>query len=140
LPVFGGPVVVLAIVVKLQTWRESRRGPDLSGKRSSVTATHADGRTTITVTGPLDYPALLDLEVELGKIARNTTAILLDLGQLTAADEEAAWSLCDVVSRTLPADGQPSRDNQLRLRIGSEPAMRALRMTCIAEGIQLADA
>jgi hypothetical protein len=139
LPVFGGPVVVLAIALKIQTWRESRHGPDLSGKRSSVTTTHADGKTTVTVTGPLDYPALLELEVELGKIARDASAILLDLRPLTTADEQAAEGLCDIISHTRPANGQPGCDNQLLVLARCEPAMHALRTACAAEGVQLAD-
>jgi ABC-type transporter Mla MlaB component len=139
LPVFMGPVLLLAIALKIQTWRESRHGSDLSGKRSSVTTTHAEDKTTVTVTGPLDYPALLELEVELGKIARTPDAILLDLGKLTAADEEAAWSLCDIISRTRHADGQPGREDRLLLLVSREPAMHALRRACAAEGVQLAD-
>jgi hypothetical protein len=61
------------------------------------------GKATIIVTGPLDYPALLDLEVKLGESARNTPEIVLDLRDVTAADEHAAWGLCDAIGRTRTA-------------------------------------
>ncbi|HEX4837974.1 MAG TPA: hypothetical protein VFV03_05570 [Solirubrobacteraceae bacterium] len=133
LPVFMGPVLLLVIALKLQTWREHRFGPDHSGKHSTVTTTrHQSGKATITLTGPLDYHATLDLEVELAKIAHDTHEIVLDLRQLTAADEQAAWNLCNAI-------GRARYNNHITALIKSEPTMRALRTICADEGIDLID-
>jgi hypothetical protein len=133
LPVFMGPLLLLVIALKLQTWREHRRGPDQSGKRSTVTMTHDDHeKTTITVVGPLDYPALLDIETELGKTTHETTAILLDLRRVTAADREAAWSLCDAIGGTHAND-------HVSAVIMPEPAMHILRTICAEEGFKVID-
>lgn len=132
LPVFMGPVLLLVIALKVQTWRERRETERRSGKRSSVTTTHNDGKATLTVTGPLDYPTLLDIEGELGKTVPRTTKILLDLRRVTSADREAAWDLCDVVS------GARAKSHISAL-ICSGPAMHALRTACAAEGIRVVD-
>jgi ABC-type transporter Mla MlaB component len=130
LPVFMGPVLLLVIALKLQTWRERRHGPDQSGKHSTVTTTHDDhGKTTITVTGPLDYPALLDIETELGKTTTDTE-ILLDLHRVTEADQEAAWTLCDAI-------GLAREANSISALVRPEPAMDALRAICAEEGVEL---
>ncbi|MGC2373311.1 MAG: hypothetical protein WA484_05505 [Solirubrobacteraceae bacterium] len=130
LPVFMGPVLLLVIALKIQTWREQHRGPDQSGKHSSVTTTHDDhGNTTITVTGPLDYPALLDIETELGKAAPDIE-ILLDLRRVIEADREAAWSLCDAI-------GHARAGNRISALVRPEPAMNALRTICAEEGVEL---
>jgi ABC-type transporter Mla MlaB component len=132
LPVFMGPVLLLAIALKIQTWRELHHGPDQSGKRSIVTTTHDDrGNTTIVVTGPLDYPALLEIETELGK-ATTDTETLLDLRRVTEADGEGAWSLCDAIGRAR------ARDRTTAL-IGPELAMQELRAICAEEGVKLMD-
>jgi ABC-type transporter Mla MlaB component len=130
LPVFMGPVLLLVIALKLQTWREQHHGPDQSGKRSTVTTTHdRHGNTTITVTGPLDYPALLEIETELGK-ATTDTEILLDLRRITEADQEAAWSLCDAI-------GHARAGNRISALVRPEPTMQALRAICVEEGVEL---
>ncbi|HEY8303781.1 MAG TPA: hypothetical protein VIG42_04230 [Solirubrobacteraceae bacterium] len=131
LPVFMGPVLLLVIALKIQTWREHRHGPDQSSKHSAVTTTHDDhGSTTITVIGPLDYPALLDIETELGKTP--DTEILIDLGRITEADREAAWSLCDAI-------GRASASNRVSALVRPEPTMQmqALRAICAEEGVNL---
>jgi ABC-type transporter Mla MlaB component len=130
LPVFMGPVLLLVTALKIQTWREQHHGPDQSGKRSTVTTTHdCRGNRTITVTGPLDYPALLDIETELGKAATDTE-ILLDLRRITEADQEAAWSLCDAI-------GHARAGNRISALVRPEPAMNALRTICAEEGVEL---
>jgi adenosylmethionine-8-amino-7-oxononanoate aminotransferase len=130
LPVFMGPVLLLVIALKIQTWREQRHGPDQSGKRSTVTTTHGDhGNTTITVTGPLDYPALLEIETELGKTAPETD-ILLDLRRITETDQEAAWSLCDAISRAHAHDC-------ITALIKPDPVMQAFGATFAEEGVEL---
>jgi hypothetical protein len=134
LPVFMGPVLLLALALKLQTWRERRRGPDRSGKRSSVTmiAEEDHSKATIAVTGPLDLPALLEIEAELGKTAHTTPEIVLDLHRVTTADERAALGLCDAI-------GRACTDQHISALIESEPAMHALRTICAAEGVDLVD-
>ena len=132
LPIFMGPVLAVVIALKLQSWRERHHGPAQSGKRSTVTMTHDDdrGKATILVTGPLDYPALLDIEIKLGEIARDTSEIVLDLRHLTTADEQAAWGLCDAIGRT-PAHSHVSA------LIKPEPATQSLRTICATEDVEL---
>jgi ABC-type transporter Mla MlaB component len=133
LPVFMGPTLLLVLALKLKTWRERRYGPDRSGKHSTVATTRSEGgRATITMTGPLDYPATLDLEMELGKIAHDTSEIVLDLLRLTSADEQAVWYLCDAV-------GRARTRNHISALIGPEPAMDPLRTICVEEGVELVD-
>jgi hypothetical protein len=134
LPMFMGPVLAVVITLRIQTWRERHHGPDQSGKRSTVTMTRDGdhGRATIVVTGPLDYPALLDLEIKLGEIAHDTPAIMLDLRQVTAADEQAAWSFCDAVSRT-------PTGSRVSALIKPEPATQSLRTICATEDVELID-
>jgi ABC-type transporter Mla MlaB component len=99
LPIFMGPVLLIAVALKIQTWRERKHGPDTSGKRSTLIVTANDDQTTIAITGPLDYPVLVELESALATVHTDTSAITLDLRKLTDADQEAAWSLCDSISR-----------------------------------------
>lgn len=132
LPVFMGPVLLLVTALKLRTWRERRYGPDQSGKHSTVVTTRRGDKATITITGPLDYPATLDLEVELAKIVHDAPEIVLDLRQLTAADEQAAWSLCDAIGRVRTS-------NRISALINPEPAMHPLRTICAGEEIDLID-
>jgi hypothetical protein len=133
LPVFMGPVLVLVIALKAQTWREARASSERSDKRSHVTATQSDGGgLTIAVSGPLDYPALVEIETELGRAGGTGGHALLDLRGLTAADQEAAWGLCDALGRAHAGAG-------VRALIEPDPAMHALRAICAQEGIQLLD-
>ncbi len=130
LPVFMGPVLVLVIALKIQTWRERHHGPDTSGKRSTITTSHGDhGKTTITVTGPLDYPAVLEIETELGKTLPDAE-ILLDLSLIAGPDREAAWSLCDAIGHAPVGD-------RITALVSPDPAMQALRVVFAEEGIKL---
>ncbi len=105
LPIFMGPVLLIAIALKIQTWRESHKGPDTSGKRSTVATTTQDDQTaTIAIAGPLDYPALVELESALGTLPADVRTVTLDLRRITTADQEAAWSLCDAIGRAARAD------------------------------------
>ncbi|MGH2911712.1 MAG: hypothetical protein ACRDJ3_04475 [Solirubrobacteraceae bacterium] len=132
LPVFMGPVLLLVIALKIQTWREQHHRFDRSGKRPTVLTVHDDqGNTTITVTGLLNYPALLAIETELGKSAPDSE-ILLDLRLIAEADRETAWSLCDTIGHT-------TARGRITALVRSEPAMHALRTICAEEGIQLID-
>jgi hypothetical protein len=134
LPVFMGPVLVLVIALKIQTWRERRQGPDGSGKRSTVTTTRREDGSgaTIAVTGPLDYPAVLDLEMALGGVAGDTPEIVLDLLAVTAADEQAAWSLCDAV-------GRMRAGSRVTALVRAEAEMQSLRTICATEGVRVLD-
>jgi ABC-type transporter Mla MlaB component len=130
LPVFMGPVVVLALALKVQTWREAHKRPDRAGKRSSVSSSSADERVTIAVSGPLDYPALLETEVELGKVAHDAHAIVLDLRRLTTADEESAAGLCDVIAGT-------HAEERISVLLPREPCASHLNAALASEGIRL---
>jgi ABC-type transporter Mla MlaB component len=132
LPLFMGPVLALAIALKLQTWRERHRGPDRTGKHSTVTTTHDHdrGKATITVTGPLDYPALLELDIKLGEIAREAPEIVLDLRRVTTADEQAAWSLCEAI-------GRRRAHSHISAIVKPEPATQSLRTICATEEVEL---
>lgn len=134
LPVFMGPAVVLVAALKANAWRERHAPAERSEKRSHVSAElDGDGRgPRITVTGPLDFPALLDIDVELGQIARRAPGreIVLDMRGVVEADREAAWSLCEAI------DNAPF-ENRVRVLVGSEPGLEALRRICAEEGIEL---
>ncbi|MGN6371400.1 MAG: hypothetical protein ACTHM1_00165 [Solirubrobacteraceae bacterium] len=138
LPVFMGPVLLLLIALKVQTWRERRQGPDPSGKHSTVTTTHEDHATTITVAGPLDYLALLDIDVELGKIAGQGRPILIDMRN-AKADEQAALNLCDIISPYAANTQGSGRDKQLLVLLSREPTMHGLETVCTAEGVPVMD-
>ncbi len=130
LPVFMGPVLLLLVALKIQTWRERHHGPDTSGKRSTITTTHDDyDNPTISVSGPLDYPAILEIETELGKTPPDAE-ILLDLSLVSDADREAAWSLCDAI-------GHASTRDRITALVRADPTMRSLRTVLAEEGVKL---
>jgi ABC-type transporter Mla MlaB component len=132
LPIFMGPVLLIAIALKIQTWREGRRGPDTSGKRSVVRAIGSDRQTvTIAIAGPLDYRALIELESALAADCRDAAAITLDLRSLTEADQEAAWSLCDTIGRSR----EPS-SVEIRLAVAT-PCAEMLARTLTGEGMHV---
>lgn len=133
LPVFGGPVLALALALKIQTWREARKGPDQTGKRSTVSNSRTSKQSTVSVSGPLDYPALLELEVELGKLAGEASEVVLDLHRLTRADEEAISGLCDAISNAGAHD-------RVGVRLPPEPTAEALSAALKSEGVRLLQA
>jgi ABC-type transporter Mla MlaB component len=134
LPVFGGPVLALAIALKIQTWREARKGPDQTGKRSTVSHSRtSDGQTTISVSGSLDYPALLELDIELGKAAGEASQIILDLSQLTTANQEAAAGLCDAITNAHAAE-------RIRVLPPPGPTGQTLGAVLTSEGVRLLQA
>lgn len=137
LPVFMGPAVVLVAALKLNAWRErhprAERSEARSHKRSRVSAElDESGEPRITVTGPLDFPALLDIDVELGQLARRAPGreIVLDLRGVVEADREAAWSLCEAI-------GDAPLESRVRVMVSPEPALGPLRRICAEEGIEL---
>ncbi|MFI4977242.1 MAG: hypothetical protein ACHQC8_00970 [Solirubrobacterales bacterium] len=132
LPTFLGPVAIIAAVVKASERRERRRARDGDSSRVRVAVTECDGRTVLTVTGALDYPALIDIEHELGVAVRRDPHVLLDLRSVTAiAEEDFAWSVADALNSVEDAD--------VTVLIGSAPAARALRKMSAVEGIKLLD-
>lgn len=132
LPIFMGPVLAIALALKIQTARERRRGPDTSGKRSTLTIASDDRRkTTIAIAGPLDYPALVELESKLATDCAQAQAITLDLRKLTEADQESAWSLCDAIGRA-----RDTSSVDIRLD-ATAPSAETLARTLTSEGISV---
>jgi hypothetical protein len=104
-PLFGGPVVLLAIAIKVAGWRERRRvASGAAPTESRVTATRDGDRTVIAIAGPFDYPAVLDIEAELRSASeQGTSAALLDLRRITEVDEQSAAELPQLVDAVWPA-------------------------------------
>lgn len=130
LPVFMGPALLLIVALKVQTWRERQAGPESSGKYSSVLVSQTDARTVVAVSGPLDYPALVEIEVELGRTEHRAPELLLDLRGVTRAEEDSAWNLCDALGRG------HLEDRSVSVLVSGDPAMRSLTAVFAAEGIQ----
>ena len=133
LPVFMGPVLLLVIALKIQTWRERRPGSDETRRRSRVTVTSDDAATTISVSGVLDYPTVLEMEIELGDAVALTGELVLDLRGCTTTDTESAWCLCDAIARTYASE-------RVSTHVNADPSMRALRDAFAAEGLTAVEA
>jgi hypothetical protein len=131
LPVFMGPVLLLVVALKVQTWRERRPQSQSSARRSTVAATNDGSRTTIAVAGALDYPTVLEVEIELGEATRLAGGVVLDLRACTSVDRESAWCLCDALARI------PVRDEVLAL-LNDDDSMRVLSDALAAEGVKAA--
>jgi hypothetical protein len=131
LPVFGGPVVVIAIFVKLSERRERRRVRDGDTSHLRVVARNEDARTTLSVSGALDYPALLDIEAEIDAAVRRAPQVLLDLRGVTSVEVDLAWGVSEMINAVRGAD--------VSVMIGSAPALRPLREVCTLEGVKLVD-
>jgi anti-anti-sigma regulatory factor len=131
LPVFGGPVVVIAVVVKLSERRERRRVRAGDPSRLRVAATHGEDRTILTVNGTLDYPAVLSIEAEIDAAIRRGPRALLDLSNVTSVEVDLAWSLAEVINAVKGAD--------VALVIGADPALDPLRKICALEGIKVVE-
>lgn len=129
LPVFMGPVLLLAIALKIQTWREDRQEPGLTGKRSTVAIADSGGAARIVVGGPLDYPALLEIETQLGLVDTGAKTVL-DLCGVSEADRESAWTLCEAIDRARARE-------RIKVVITTGEQMRTLRTVCAQEGIEL---
>lgn len=103
-PLFGGPVVLLALALKLAAWRERRRiAAGDAPTESRVTATQDGDRAIITITGALDYPAVLDVEAELERASRRAEFAVLDLRHITCVDEQSAAELPHAADAVWPA-------------------------------------
>lgn len=130
LPVFGAPVVIVAIAVKVSERRERRRARAGDTSRMRVLAEIEDGQRRLTVRGALDYPTLLDIEHELERVAPEDGQVLLDLSLLAEAEEDLAWSLAESVKRV--------QDAPVRVLVGEAPALKELSRVLALEGLTLA--
>lgn len=132
LPTFMVPTLIIMIALKASAWRDRRRilAGDTSHLRVQVTS-HED-HETLTVTGPLDNPTLIDIEHELGVVARRASNVLLDLSHVTSATDELAWRIPEIIS-DLDDDGA------VTVTIGSAPALQSLKKICAIEGVKLTD-
>ena len=133
LPTFMGPVVIIAATLKVSAWRERRRARDGDTSHLRVALTQDHDQAVITVTGALDYPALLDIEQELGAAVDHAPRVLLDLSRVTSVEEDSAWSVPEIIS------GVDRRAEIVAVAVGSAPALRALRKVCTLEGVKLVD-
>jgi anti-anti-sigma regulatory factor len=132
LPVFGGPVLAVAIFVKLSQRRERRRLRAGDTTHLRVAVTNDDDRTVLSVNGALDYPALLTVESEIEAAAQRDPRVLLDLSKVTSVDVDLAWGLTEVI--------QAVRGAEVAVAVGPDPALEPLRKVCELEGIALVDA
>ncbi|HWX97874.1 MAG TPA: hypothetical protein VNZ01_13615 [Solirubrobacteraceae bacterium] len=132
LPVFGGPVVIIAIAVKLSERRERRRAREGDTTHLRVAATKGDDRTVLTVRGTLDYPALLSIESEMDAAARVTPHLLLDLRNVTTIEkDDFVWSVVEMINSTAAPN--------VAVLIGAAPALDPLRKALAVEGVTLVD-
>jgi anti-anti-sigma regulatory factor len=132
LPVFGGPVVFIAIFVKLSERRERRRARRGDTTHLRVTVTSGDDRTLLTVNGALDYPTLLTIEAEIEAAARRAPHVLLDLSKVTSVEVDFAWGVTEIINAV--------RGAEVAVSVGPAPELRPLREVCTLEGIKIVDA
>jgi ABC-type transporter Mla MlaB component len=130
LPIFMGPALLVVVVLKVQTRRERDLAPgDPRGaRRVLVSRVGQDTPTTVLLHGRLDYPALLELEVELGGVASSTRELRLDLTAVSDVDSESAWLLCDSLG---------SMDRPVTALLAAGNSLGALREALAAEGIRV---
>jgi hypothetical protein len=130
-PTFMSPVLLIAIAVKVSERRAIRRARDGNTSHLPVLVSEREDATTVTVTGAVNYLALLDIERELGVAAGRDLPILLDLRDCTPGEDEFAWSITEAVRGIDDAD--------ITVLIGSGEALQELRKICRLEGIKLAE-
>jgi hypothetical protein len=133
LPTFMGPVLIIVIVLKVSARRERRRARSGDASHSRVELTQGGDQAVVTVTGALDYPALLDIEHELGVAIGNTRHVLLDLCRVTSVEQDFAWSLPEIISKV------DHHAEIVTVAIGTEPAAQALKKVCELEGVRLVE-
>jgi hypothetical protein len=133
LPTFMAPAVIIAAALKISAWRERRRAAAGDTSHVRVAVIPRGDRETLAVTGPLDYPAVLDIEHELGGAVGRAPRVLLDLSGVTAVTEELAWRIPEIVGE-LGGDG-----GKIEVFLGSAPAAHSLRRICALEGVRLID-
>jgi ABC-type transporter Mla MlaB component len=131
LPVFGAPVVIIAVAVKVSERREHRRARAGDTSHLRVVVKDEDDQTILTVRGTLDYPTLLDIEHELDRVVPHASRVLLDLSNLTEVEkEECAWNLTEIVNCVEGAE--------VSVLIGDAPALQELSKVSALEGLKLA--
>jgi hypothetical protein len=130
LPVFMGPALLLIVFLKFQAWRERREGSRPSGKHSRVTASRVDAQTVVAVDGPLDYPALVEIQVELGRAESRSPELILDLCGVTRAEEDSVWQLCDIIGRSR------SEESSVSVLVRRDQAMQPFLGTFATEGVR----
>jgi anti-anti-sigma regulatory factor len=131
LPTFLGPVVIIAVIVKLSERRTQRQAQEGDKSPLRVVVTKDEDRSILTVSGALDYPVLLDIEHELAEAARHAPQVLLDLRKLTTVEEELAWNLIEVIGSV--------EDAEVAVLLGSAPSLHELRRICTLEAVKLID-
>ncbi|HEX4186843.1 MAG TPA: hypothetical protein VHY83_02990 [Solirubrobacteraceae bacterium] len=129
LPVFGGPVLAVAIFVKLTQRREQRRAREGDTTHLRVAVANDGERTVLSVNGALDYPALLTVESEIEAAAQRAPKVLLDLTNVTSVEVDLAWGLTEVIQAVRGAD--------VAVLVGSDPALEPVSKVCELEGIVL---
>jgi hypothetical protein len=133
LPTFMTPVVLIAIAVKVSERRALRAAREGDAGRLPVAVTEGEGRTTLALSGPVNYLSLLDLEHELGVAVGRDLPIVIDLRSAAPDEDDFAWSITEVVRTVEDAD--------ITVLVGSGEAQRDLGKVCKLEGVQvIADA
>ncbi|HEV3093569.1 MAG TPA: hypothetical protein VGY30_03545 [Solirubrobacteraceae bacterium] len=131
LPIFMGPALLVVIALKVQTWRERDAAPgDPRSSRRVLVSGGEDESTTISLHGRLDYPALLEFEVELGGVVPSLCEVRLDLSGVSEVDRETAWLLCDSI-------GKLCGDRPVVVVLPSEHSLDVLRGALAAEDIRV---
>ncbi len=131
LPVFGAPVVIIAVAVKVSERRERRRARAGDTSHLRVMVKEEADETILAVRGTLDYPTLLDIEHELDKVAPHASRILLDLSKLTKVEEgDFAWNLAEIVKHV--------EGVEVSVLIGEAPALHELSKVSALEGLKFA--
>lgn len=130
LPIFMGPALVVVVVLKVQTWRERDvvPGDPRSARRVLVGEDGRDAPTTVLVHGRLDYPTLVELEVELGGIVGSDRELRLDFTAVSGVDSESAWLLCDTLALI---------DRPVVALLAAGNSLGALAEALAAEGIRV---
>jgi hypothetical protein len=132
LPTFMGPVVIIVIALKVSGWRERRRARG-GEAHSRVALTQDEDQAVVTVTGALDYPALLDIEHELGVAVGCTSDVLLDLRRVSSVEPDFAWNIPEIVSKV------DHHAEIIAVAVGTAPAAQALRKVCELEGVKVVE-
>jgi hypothetical protein len=128
LPVFGGPVLALGGAVAVSAWRDRRR----TGGRVRPRVETDHDRRVIKVIGPLDHPALIDIELDLEAMTASTAPVVLDLRRVTAVEANSPRRLAAIVDET-------TRGAQIALPREPPPLVEALKAASAAGNIEVLD-
>lgn len=94
-PVFLSPVIAIWVLMKVLAWRDRRRG--VTRHESRVEVALADEVARITIRGPLDWPALTDLENELDDLRGQAALIDVDLSATSEIPKRSAERLAELI-------------------------------------------